>query len=266
MKISFLVLCAYCFLGVMLSGVSNAELFDDLKKAGSAFKDSIKKNTGKAQDSSNINYPPSDKNTVLAESVTDISIKDFSVRCPPFGKDDTWHIRRVGYLSNGMNNSSEITDVIIYADSKTVKLRRTGTNSVEQEDEYLLNKGDIYLIKNTVKFPMGVVEIDFTPDVPVCPLPEVGSSFTGKGQLANNEAGEMTFTVVSIHPFFVEVTMPAGTFKTRKIDIRTIMKTQEQGQKETRETMYFADGIGIVKEIVRFSGNIEVYELLEYKF
>lgn len=262
-----LLFFTYCLLmGFMMPSTSYAGLFDDLKKAGSAFTGTLKTDKEKDQKNLSINSPSLNKDSALAERVTDIRIEDFLIRCPPYTKDDTWHIRRTGFQPNGMNNTSDITDTITYADSKTVKLNRAGSNSIMQEDEFRLDKGDYFLENNTMQSPSGEIKVDFTPEIPTCPLPEVGQVFTGIGKLAGKKTAEITITIVSINPLFVEVTVPAGTFNTRKIDLKTVMSSKDMGKQETRETLYFADRIGVVKEIVRFSNTFEVYELLDYKF
>lgn len=268
--------CGLLFL-FFISGSVWSLGWDDIKNAGSVLKDTITGNAGNKQQSPSIKLWPARQTSAqtpvglplsaaLAETVTDIKIEDSAVRCPPFGKDDTWRIRRTAYLSNGMTNSSEITDTITYADKKTVKYRRSGSDSMEQEDEYRIDHQAIFLVKSKMQSPMGEVVISYKSDIPVCPLPEVGEIFTGKGWSGGKQSGEITITVEAINPFFVEVTVPAGTFKTRRIDLKTVIYSQETGRQETSETIYFAERVGVVKEIVRFSGNFEVYDLLEYKF
>jgi hypothetical protein len=110
------------------------------------------------------------------------------------------------------------------------------------------------------------IEIDYISETPFCPPPEVGQSIVGVGKLNGVTAGKQITTVIEIDPFFIRVTVPAGTFDTRKILTR-VTSAGPQASPPHTITHYFADGIGAVKEIFRFAdGSIQIHELVRYNF
>jgi hypothetical protein len=262
-----LFLCIQCLLaGFVISNASRADWLDSLDKPVEVINGSVTQSAGGGQKIASNYAVLSNKGASQNERVTGQLIEDVVAKCPPFGIDDVWHIRKTGHLSNGMTNISKITDTITSANSQKATLERSGSSEMMRESEYRLSGGKIYLDKYRMQSPMGKVVVDFSNDIPVCPLPEVGQSFKGVGRANGNNIGQITSTIVAINPNFVEVTVPAGTFRTRKIDLKTVMDTHDQGRQVTRETLYFSDGVGVVKEVINFSNNKEVYDLVKYGF
>ena len=268
MKFKAVLFSTHCVVAsCVIPGTAHAGLFDEItNKAGSAFKDMVKGVTGNEQEKTDSTSALPDKDDALADNVTDKPIINSRMRCPPFAKDDSWHIRRAGYLSNGMTNTSDITDTVIDATADRAIVSRTGSNSMSQETQYRKRNNAVSLVKNRLQSQMGEMEVEYMPAINVCPLPEVGQRFTGMNNAPNGMSVTMTTQVIAINPYFVEVSVPAGTFETRKIELQTTARSQGQIQQQTRETIYFADGVGVVKSVIRFSDNVEVYDLLNYEF
>lgn len=197
-----------------------------------------------------------------AEVNTGIEIDKRAPRCPPYGIDDTWTIHRTNTLANGMISRADFTITITENDGRTVKIETVEPGATTIESEMRLEKGILYPVKDR----MGDLEIDYISDTRLCPPPEVGQSITGRARMNGMQIGERSTTVTAIDPYYIEVSVPAGTFRTLKID--TLVK--EHGPQATPPytiTHYYAERIGSVKEVFRFAdGSLQVHELLNYKF
>lgn len=226
------------------------------------------RNTAASSPNIAISIPP--MAAALAEKATDEKISDSVAQCPPFQAGDTWQIRKISYLPSGKARTSYLADKIIKKEGNRVINQRKGPDTVTQETEYLLDDGDIYLVKDKLLTATGEIDVDYIVDAPICPLPKVGNTIIGKAYYGGRLAWEMSSTVVTIHPNIVEISVPAGTFQTRKLKLQTITKShqpdaQEPTIQETNITIYYADKIGVVREVARVEHNVEVYDLLEYK-
>ncbi|MCP4229539.1 MAG: hypothetical protein GY771_05265 [bacterium] len=187
-------------------------------------------------------------------------------RCPPYGVGDLWTIHRTNILANGMASEAEFTMTITESDGKTVKLEIVEPQITTIKSEMRLKKGVLYPVKDRMKDPMGDIEIDYISDTSLCPPPKVGESIVARGQMNGMPVGERSTTVTAIDPHYIEVSVPAGTFKTLKIDSQ-VKENGAQANPPYTITHYYANGIGSVKEVFRFAdGSLQVHELLKYEF
>lgn len=200
--------------------------------------------------------------TAKAEISTGIKVNKKSPRCPPFGAGDTWTMRRTNIMANGMSSKTDFTIIITSVNGKTVKMESVESGGTIIQSELRRKKDMLYPVKDTI----GNIEIDYVSNTPFCPPPGVGQSIVGHGRMNGMKVGTQTTTVKAINPYFIKVSVPAGTFKTRKIVTR-IKASGPQASPPYTITHYYADGIGAVKEVFKFAdGSVQVHELLKYKF
>lgn len=209
-----------------------------------------------------INPSWSANSTAKVEINTGIKIGNKLPRCPPFGAGDTWTMRRSNTMANGMSSKTYFTITITSANGKTVKMESVEPGGTIIQSELRRKKGMFYPVKDTI----GNIEIDYVSNTPFCPPPRVGQSIVGHGRMNGMQVGTQTTTVKAINPNFIKVSVPAGTFKTRKIVTR-VKASGPQASPPYTITHYYADGIGAVKEVFKFAdGSVQVHELLKYKF
>ena len=197
-----------------------------------------------------------------SEINTGIKVNKKSPRCPPFGVGDTWTMRRTNTMANGISSNTDFTITITSANGNTVKMESVEPGGALIQSELRRKRGMFYPVKDTI----GNIEIYYVSNTPFCPPPAVGQSIVGHGRMNGMKVGTQTTTVKAINPYFIKVSVPAGTFKTRKIVTR-VKASGPQASPPYTITHYYADGIGAVKEVFRFAdGSVQVHELLKYKF
>ncbi len=193
---------------------------------------------------------------------TGVKIGNKTPRCPPFGAGDTWTIRRTNVMANGMNGKVDFKVTIKSVNGSKVIKESIEPGGTIIHSELRRSKGMYYPVKDTV----GMIEIDYVSKTPFCPPPGVGQSIVGHGSMNGMQAGTQSTTVKSIHPNYIKVSIPAGTFKTRKI-VTEVKASGPHGNPPYTITHYYADGIGAVKEVFKFAdGNIQIHELVRFKF
>ena len=197
-----------------------------------------------------------------AEIDTGIRVDETAPRCPPFDIDDTWIMHRTITMAAGMRSEAEITITVTEVEGANKKSEWAVTGGTTVYSETRQTKGMLYPVKDTV----GSIEIDYVSETPFCPPPDVGQSIVGIGRLNGMEVGQQIITVMAIEPNFIEVSVPAGTFKTRKI-MSQATESGPQASAPYTMTHYFADGIGSIREVFIFAdGSIQIHELIEYEF
>lgn len=211
--------------------------------------------------------PTRAKSSIANDGInTGIEISKNVPRCPPYGVGDLWTIHRTNIMANGMASEAEFTITITEFDGTVMRLETVEPNITTIESEMLLKKGVLYLVKDIIKDVMGTLEIDYVSDTSFCPPPKVGESIVSRAQMNGMPVGERSITVTAIAPYYIEVSVPAGTFKTLKID-SLVKEHGPQAHPPYTITHYYADGIGSVKEVFRFAdGSLQVHELLKYEF
>lgn len=209
-----------------------------------------------------INPSWADSSAAKAEINTGIEIDKKVPRCPPYGIGDIWTIHRTNTLANGMISNADFTITITEFDGRIVKTETVEPGGTTIESEMRLKKGILYPVKDKV----GDLEIDYVSDTPLCPPPKVGQSIIARARMNGMPVGERSTTITAINPYYIEVSVPAGTFRTLKID-SLVKENGPQANPPYTITHYYADGIGSVKEVFRFAdGGIQVHELLKYEF
>lgn len=199
---------------------------------------------------------------IKSEINTGIKVNKISPRCPPFGVGDTWTMRRTNTMANGFGSKTDFTITITSVNSNTVKMESVEPGGSRIQSELRRKRGMFYPVKDTI----GNIEIFYVSNTTFCPPPAVGQSIVGHGHMNGVKVGTQTTTVKAIDPYFIKVSVPAGTFITRKILTR-VKASGPQASPPYTITHYYADGIGAVKEVFRFAdGSVQVHELLKYKF
>ena len=275
-RYTFLFLSGFLFLNLFLAdigvakdvtsegtGISGMEMIDDAaKKLTDKFKSKNKDRKKKT-----LIDPSRAKSSIENAGInTGIEVGENVPRCPPYGVGDLWTIRRTNILANGMASEAEFTITITENDGKTVEIESVEPQVTTIKSEMLLKKGVLYPVKDTMKDAMGVIEIDYISETSLCPPPKVGESIVARGQMNGMPVGERSTTVTAINPNYIEVSVPAGTFRTLKID-SLVKESGPQTNPPHTITHYYADGVGSVKEVFRFAdGSIQVHELLGYKY
>ena len=194
------------------------------------------------------------------EIITEIALEEFAPRCPPFNEGDIWNMHRTMIMANGMTIEAEITITVTGIDGEIVEYEWVTSGSPTIYSEIRRQSGILTPVKDRV----ANIELDYISETPLCPPPDIGQSIVGVGKLNGVVAGKQITTVMEIDPFFIQVTVPAGTFNTRKILTEV---TSAGASPPYTITHYFADGVGSAKEIFRFAdGSIQIHELVGYNF
>ena len=200
--------------------------------------------------------------TAQAEINTGVKVSNKAPSCPPFGVGDTWTMRRTNTMAAGLSSNAEFTVTIIRANGSTIIKESVEPGGAIIQSELRKKKGMFYPVKDTV----GNIEIDYVSNTAFCPPPNIGQSIVGHGKMGGMQVGQQTTTVTAINPNYIEVSVPAGTFKTRKI-VTQIKASGPQASPPYTITHYYADGIGSVKEVFNFAdGSTQLHELIAYKF